>query len=301
MAQDYSQFSDAALDKELAAKADVQLYVMVPMRDGVRLATHVYRPKGVTGPLPTILIKTPYNEMPYKAGTTRNALDAIKHGYALVLQNERGRYYSEGEWEILGHPQTDGLRHPDLDRQAELVERQGRHARLLLDGRMAAGPGRPEPPGPRRHGPAVVGRRHRQGRRVPGAGQLVHRRRAAQPVSSCGCTGVDNPLRAQPPKGLDSKTIARLAKYNDLEAKKPEVNWPTQIRHLPVNEMLQDLGEPKGTFEELINRAGPADPAWRKGGLYHDDKGWGVPALWFNSWYDVSIARTWPCSTTPAR
>ncbi len=108
LAQDYSQFSDAALDKELAAKADVQLYVMAPMRDGVRLATHVYRPKGATGPLPTILIKTPYNEMPYKAGTTRNALDAIKHGYALVLQNERGRYYSEGEWEILGHPQTDG-------------------------------------------------------------------------------------------------------------------------------------------------------------------------------------------------
>jgi len=33
----------------------------------------------------------------------------------------------------------------------------------------------------------------------------------------------------------------------------------------------------------------PADPAWRKGGLYHDDAGWGVPALWFNSWYDVSI------------
>ena len=84
------------------------MVVRVPMRDGVRLATHVYRPKGATGPLPTILIKTPYNEMPYKAASTRNALDAIKHGYALVLQNERGRYYSEGEWEILGHPQTDG-------------------------------------------------------------------------------------------------------------------------------------------------------------------------------------------------
>ena len=48
------------------------------------------------------------------------------------------------------------------------------------------------------------------------------------------------------------------------------------------------LGEPPQTFDTLIART-PADPAWREGGLYHDDMGWGVPALWFNSWYDVSI------------
>ncbi len=64
--------------------------------------------------------------------------------------------------------------------------------------------------------------------------------------------------------------------------------WTKQIKHLPVDTMLTDLGEPPGTFEELIKRT-PADPAWRTGGLYHDDMGWGVPALWFNSWYDVSI------------
>jgi predicted acyl esterase len=52
--------------------------------------------------------------------------------------------------------------------------------------------------------------------------------------------------------------------------------------------MLSDLGEPPATFEQFIKRT-PADPAWREGGLYHDDMGWGVPALWFNSWYDVSI------------
>ncbi len=52
--------------------------------------------------------------------------------------------------------------------------------------------------------------------------------------------------------------------------------------------MLLDLGEPPGTFEELIGRK-PGDKDWYEGGLYHDDEGWGVPALWFNSWYDVSI------------
>ena len=101
--------------------------------------------------------------------------------------------------------------------------------------------------------------------------------------------GVDNPLRAELPHGLDQPTRARIARYNDLDAKKPEVNWPTQIKHLPYADLLKDLGEPPATFEQFTARKGPADPAWRSGGLYHDDKGWGVPALWFNSWYDVSI------------
>ena len=288
LAQDYSQFSDAALDRELAAKADVQLYVMVPMRDGVRLATHVYRPKGATGPLPTILIKTPYNEMPYKAASTRNALDAIKHGYALVLQNERGRYYSEGEWEILGRPQTDGY-----DTLTWIAKQSWSNGKVGTRGCSStaewqlalAGQNHPAHaamvPQASGAGSGKVGEFPEQGNWSTGG--------VPRNLFFVWLYGVDNPLRAQPPKGLDSKTIARLAKYNDLEAKKPEVNWPSQIRHLPVNEMLQDLGEPKGTFEALINRDGPADPAWRKGGLYHDDKGWGVPALWFNSWYDVSI------------
>src|SRR5690606_14537830 len=33
----------------------------------------------------------------------------------------------------------------------------------------------------------------------------------------------------------------------------------------------------------------PNDPAWSEGGLYREGEGWGVPAPWFNSWYDVSI------------
>jgi putative CocE/NonD family hydrolase len=100
--------------------------------------------------------------------------------------------------------------------------------------------------------------------------------------------GVDNPLRAQLPAGLDPKMHARISQYNDLNPTKPKVDWAKQIRHLPIDTLLTDLGEPRGTFEQLIERT-PADPAWTKGGLYQEDMGWGVPALWFNTWYDVSI------------
>src|SRR6185436_5891552 len=99
----------------------------------------------------------------------------------------------------------------------------------------------------------------------------------------------DNPLRAEIPEGLDATTRERLSRYGDLDPKKPTVNWQRQVEHLPFAEMLSDLGEPKGTFEDLISRSFPDDPAWFKGGLYHDNEKWGVPALWYDAWYDVSI------------
>ena len=101
--------------------------------------------------------------------------------------------------------------------------------------------------------------------------------------------GVDNPMRAQIPEGLDPKLRQYLSQYSDLNPKKPDVTWAKQVWHLPYAEMLTSLGEPPGTNEELIARAKPDDPAWFKGGLYHDNEKWGVPALWYDSWYDVSI------------
>ena len=50
---------DAERGAELQARADVQESVMVPMRDGVRLATDIYRPKDSEGSLPTIFWRTP--------------------------------------------------------------------------------------------------------------------------------------------------------------------------------------------------------------------------------------------------
>ena len=101
-----AQDNDPALAK-FKSISDSDTMVMVPMRDGVRLATDVHRPKG-DGQFPTILIKTPYNFNEMGGSTLAFANEAIDRGYAVVVQNERGRYYSEGEWEILGKPRTDG-------------------------------------------------------------------------------------------------------------------------------------------------------------------------------------------------
>ena len=65
--------------------------VMVPMRDGVRLATNIYLPEG-EGPWPVVLTRTPYN----KNGADRSAATYNAQGFALVSQDVRGRYESEG-------------------------------------------------------------------------------------------------------------------------------------------------------------------------------------------------------------
>jgi putative CocE/NonD family hydrolase len=81
---------------------------MVPMRDGIRLATDVYLPDGA-GPFPVILERTPYgrNETSRSEITAFNRRPASRaeiasyftaHGYAVVYQDTRGRYGSEGRF-----------------------------------------------------------------------------------------------------------------------------------------------------------------------------------------------------------
>lgn len=65
--------------------------IRVPMRDGIFLSTNVFLPEG-SGPFPTILIRTPYD-----AGLTKNANEWTDKGFAVVYQDVRGRFRSEGE------------------------------------------------------------------------------------------------------------------------------------------------------------------------------------------------------------
>jgi putative CocE/NonD family hydrolase len=81
----------------------VQTNVMVPMRDGTRLATDVYLPAG-EGKFPAIFARTPYD----KTGEKNNAAFFTKNGYAYVAQDTRGRYASEGTWKFLVDDARDG-------------------------------------------------------------------------------------------------------------------------------------------------------------------------------------------------
>ncbi|MFT3722414.1 MAG: CocE/NonD family hydrolase [Hyphomonadaceae bacterium] len=285
---DYSKWSQPALEAELAKRAFVERKVLMPMRDGVHLSTDIYRPKDTTGPVPTIFVRTPYNMNTLTGGSLRQVVEAVDRGYAIIYQNERGRYFSEGKYEILGYPRTDGYDaltwiadqpwsnkkvgtlgcSSTAEWQLQLAATNHPAHAAMVPMASGAGIGR-------------VGEFHEQGNWYRGG--------VPRTLFSIWLYGVDNPERAQIPEGLDPKMRQYLSQYSDLNPKKPDVTWAKQVWHLPYAEMLTSLGEPAGTNEKLIARALPDDPEWFKGGLYHDNEKWGVPALWYDSWYDVSI------------
>jgi hypothetical protein len=69
---------------------------MVPMRDGVRLATDVYLPAGA-GPFPAVLVRLPYDKNGRYCWMPFIASHVIARGFAFVLQDVRGKFRSEGE------------------------------------------------------------------------------------------------------------------------------------------------------------------------------------------------------------
>ncbi|MCO1660681.1 CocE/NonD family hydrolase [Pseudonocardia humida] len=89
----------------------VEVDVPVPMRDGVALATNVWRPEG-PGPFPVLLVRTPYGKD--DAGTYGNpklpdVFALVGAGYAVVAQDVRGTSRSPGTFVPHAHEGSDGV------------------------------------------------------------------------------------------------------------------------------------------------------------------------------------------------
>jgi putative CocE/NonD family hydrolase len=100
----------AANPTQSAPKYDIVVFkdVMVPMRDGVKLACNTYRPalngKLVEGKFPVILERTPYSKDADEYWTTV----FVALGYVAVRQDVRGRFNSEGAWRFFRDDSNDG-------------------------------------------------------------------------------------------------------------------------------------------------------------------------------------------------
>ncbi len=84
--------------------------VMVPMRDGIKLRTHILKPRDAKGPLPIIFSRSPYGwvlpkDHPLGQGDLFGVwgiqTPLIEERYIFIVQDERGRFGSEGEYELL--------------------------------------------------------------------------------------------------------------------------------------------------------------------------------------------------------
>jgi predicted acyl esterase len=80
-----------------------KLEQMVPMRDGVKLATSIFLPEG-KGPWPAVLVRTPYGK---DLQATGNNVWTNRE-YALIVQDTRGRFKSQGEYRPFMTDHIDG-------------------------------------------------------------------------------------------------------------------------------------------------------------------------------------------------
>lgn len=78
--------------------------IMVPMRDGIKLATDLYRLEGESA-LPTIVSRLPYNK---DSRVSPEIMTFVEAGYAVVMQDTRGRFASEGEFNANFQEINDG-------------------------------------------------------------------------------------------------------------------------------------------------------------------------------------------------
>jgi putative CocE/NonD family hydrolase len=279
--------------QQLEEIAIIDQKVMMPMRDGVRLATDIYRPK-TSQPVPIIFSRTPYNFNAYRDGelqerSLQTALEAVKRGYAYVIQNERGRFFSEGEWDILGTPLTDGYdaftwmaAQPWSNQKigtigcSSTAEWQMAVASLnhpahvaLVPQAFGAGVGR-------------IGNYYEQGNWYRGG--------AGQMLFTAWLYGTQHdPMAPKLPEGISQEDLLRLQRFYDMAPRYPKVDWKEGLAHLPVQDIIKNVNGPQGIYEEMITRK-PNDPKWYEGGLFHDNMEFEKPAYWFVSWYDVSTS-----------
>jgi putative CocE/NonD family hydrolase len=288
-----------AAERELQDIAVVDRKVMMPMHDGIRLATDIYRPKG-SAKVPTIFVRTPYNfnfwdvanGVPANMGAM---LAAVKRGYAYVIQNERGHYFSEGNYDILG-TRSDGA-----DAMAWIAKQPWSNGKVGTTGCSSTAEWQMGVAG---MSPPAYAAMNVQGFGA-GVGRVApyfeqgnwYRGGAMQMLFITWIMGEQNQLRPAFPRDMSQEDLIRASKLFDLVPRMPTVDWDEALSHLPVQDILKSVDGPKGIFADkmpvdtggaMIQRE-PNDPAWYKGGLYHDNMPLDVPGLYFMSWYDVSI------------
>ena len=243
--------SDAALiaqreatEKELESIAIVERKVMVPMRDGKRMQADIYRPKDESKKYPVIFVRTPYNFNFWDVdlGAPRDmksVVDAVKRGYAYVEINERGRYFSEGDYDILGPPLTDSDDELDwmtsqpwsngkvgligcsstAEWQLAVAARGNKALATFIPMGFGAGVGR-------------IGPYYEQGNWFRGgAVQMLF-------MMWLRDYGFQTGARPMFPEGTSQQDLVIAAKSYDLNPHEPAVDWSKAIWHLPEKDIL---------------------------------------------------------------
>jgi hypothetical protein len=267
--------------------------LFIPMRDGVRLATDIFKPAG-GGPYPIVLVRSPYGKdrgMTGQEWRVSLVRFLVGKGYAVAIQDKRGRFRSEGDYVASGGDAEDGYDTVDwLSKQGWSNGRVGamgcsyegdiqifmagsRHPALKAIVPMAAG--------------SSVGSLKGQYR--------YFGVRAGGAVDWAGAIGwfAENGQKLAPrlPADLPQDAYNSLAAQWQVSQKDLKLDYTRAWRHLPMKDALKSLSLAPTDFEDNIARP-LTDPYFSALPYMTDSYRSDVPALHINSWYDFGVSMT---------
>jgi putative CocE/NonD family hydrolase len=275
------------------AHADTEDMVMVPMRDGVRLYHLLLFPKGQPRQnMPTVLIRIPYWIDAHHLVFSQFVQSFLQHGYAVVWEYERGRFFSEGTYTFLVRTAEDGFdtikwitSQPWSNGKVGAIgcsssaEEQHRLNAANIPGLAAVVP--------MGSGAGIghVGPYNEMGNFYRGG--AVH---LAGWVGWYDNIASGNPARPIFPASYSRSDMIRIHQQWDLlpELKVNPLKVDSAMSTLPINQIMNVLGEPPSDFDNYVNRL-PNDPRWKDTEFGSDADHNSAPALYINSWYDISI------------
>jgi uncharacterized protein len=270
-------------------------YIMLPMRDGTRLATVVFRPRA-EGRYPALLVRSPYAAgIPDRFKPVHTA--QFKKNYVLILQNERGSEWSEGDFGILTTTTADAQDTLDwISAQGWSNGKVGLHGcsstaenqlKLAAIGHPALRACVPMSSG------AGVGD-------IPGAeGSNGCFFRGGVPMIKTwalwyGPFGVLQ--RPKLPAGAEGDELARI--FRQYSVTVPDFRSPEYATALnkatlqaPSGEVLRRMGSPLTGYETFM-ADGPASPAWKAVDLINASHTGATPSININGWMDVGVYQT---------
>ncbi len=238
--------------------------------DGTRLIASLYRPASSKHPLPTILIMLPYHRLRYGEGYS-NALYFASHGYAVLVQDMRGRGDSGGELHPWAHAAADAeatigwiTRQPWSDGTAGTFGCSALgESQLVAQDRAPSGWRAMIPIGAGGAIGSLSGRHEYFGVFEGGVFQLA---------SGFGWFVQSGSKRPDAPPAIPFDT-ARI------------------LRELPISELVNRVRPSPNSYHEFLVTP-PGDAKWAKWGYLGDDSRMRVPALMINTWGDQTVSGT---------
>lgn len=244
--------------------------VRIPMPDDVTLAANVYRPTSAPPPYPTVLVRLPYDKNQYGEAVATGEFFA-RHGYAVVTQDSRGKFNSEGIFTPSRRDDSDGSATIDwIATQPWSNGKVGTYGCSSL-GESQVMLARTRNP----HHAAMISQ---------GSGGAI------------GTAGNRYTFFGQFEGGIWN-LASGFGWFFDNGSKErghprpPPVDHGAVLNELPTIDLVRRYRKDPTDYEAFISTPF-SDPFWRELGYISDEDRFATPALMVNSWQDQTVADT---------